>query len=161
MIHKTSIIQEGAKISDNVEIGPYCVIGANVSIESKTKIHSHVSIIGNTSIGSGNEISIKKPKLFLEVGVFHGVTARNVCDLLFKIHGNNFQFTGIDLFEKNDRVSKDELVPRTKFNNPLKTLYYKYIVKLDPYTIESVYKLLKKYKNNINIIKGDSNRVLK
>ena len=50
---------------------------------------------------------------------------------------------------------------KTKFNNPLKSLYYKYIVKLDPYTIESVYKLLKKYKNNINIIKGDSNKVLK
>ena len=108
-----------------------------------------------------NHVNNIKPKNFLEIGVFHGVTARNVCDLLFKIHGNNFQFTGIDLFEKNDRVSKDELVPRTKFNNPLKTLYYKYIVKLDPYSIESVYKLLKKYKNNINIIKGDSNKVLK
>ena len=32
------------------------------------------------------EISIKKPKFFLEVGVFHGVTARNVCELLYQIH---------------------------------------------------------------------------
>ena len=108
-----------------------------------------------------NHVNNIKPKNFLEIGVFHGVTARNVCDLLFKIHGNNFQFTGIDLFEKIGRVSKDELASKTKFNNPLKSLYYKYIVKLDPYTIESVYKLLKKYKNNINIIKGDSNKVLK
>jgi len=108
-----------------------------------------------------NHVNNIRPKNFLEIGVFHGVTARNVCDLLFKIHGDDFQFTGIDLFEKNDRVSKDEIVPKTKFNNPLKTLYYKYIIKLDPYTIESVSKLLKKYKNNINIIKGDSNKVLK
>ena len=108
-----------------------------------------------------NHVNNIRPKNFLEIGVFHGVTARNVCDLLFEIHGNDFQFTGIDLFEKIGRVSKDELAPKTKFNTPLKSLYYKYIVKLDPYTIESVYKLLKKYKNNINIIKGDSNRVLK
>jgi len=56
VIHKTSIISEGAKISDNVEIGPYCVIGPQVSIDSGTIIHSHVNIMGNTSIGLGNEI---------------------------------------------------------------------------------------------------------
>ena len=33
-----------------------------------------------------NEIAFKKPKNFLEVGVFHGVTARNVCELLYNIH---------------------------------------------------------------------------
>jgi len=56
VIHKTAIISETSKISDNVEIGPYSVIGPNVKIESNTKIHSHVNIVGNTSIGSGNEI---------------------------------------------------------------------------------------------------------
>ena len=56
MIHKTAIISDRAKISDNVEIGPYSVIGPNVSIKKDTKIHSHVNIMGNTSIGSGNEI---------------------------------------------------------------------------------------------------------
>jgi len=33
-----------------------------------------------------DQIAKKKPKSFLEVGVFHGVTARNVCELLFDIH---------------------------------------------------------------------------
>ena len=56
MIHKTAIISETAKIDDNVEIGPYSVIGPNVSIANNTKIHSHVNIVGNTSIGLGNEI---------------------------------------------------------------------------------------------------------
>ena len=54
MIHKTSIISIGAKISNNVEIGPYSVIGPNVLIGKDTKIHSHVSIMGNTAnIGAG------------------------------------------------------------------------------------------------------------
>jgi len=102
----------------------------------------------------------KKPKNFLEVGVFHGVTARNVCDLLYEIHGRDFTFTGIDLFTTTEEVIKDEIIPETKFSNPLKTIYYKYITKQDPYSKESVEKLLSKYKNNINIIKGNSNRVL-
>jgi hypothetical protein len=38
-----------------------------------------------------NEIVIKKPKTFLEVGVFHGVTARNVCELLYQFHHNDFK----------------------------------------------------------------------
>ena len=56
MIHKTAIISETSKISDSVEIGPYSIIGPNVKIGNKTKIHSHVNIVGNTSIGSENEI---------------------------------------------------------------------------------------------------------
>ena len=56
MIHKTAIISETAKIEDNVEIGPYSIIGPDVKIARDTKIHSHVNIVGNTTIGSGNEI---------------------------------------------------------------------------------------------------------
>ena len=43
-------------------------------------------------------INEKKPKNFLEIGVFHGVTSRNVCNLLYEIHKKDFTFTGIDLF---------------------------------------------------------------
>ena len=56
MIHKTAIISAKAKISENVEIGPYSVIGPDVEIESNTILHSHVNIVGDTYIGSGNEI---------------------------------------------------------------------------------------------------------
>ena len=103
----------------------------------------------------------KKPKNFLEIGVFHGVTSRNVCDLLQKINGNDFTFTGVDLFTTESETIKDEIIPQTKFSNPFKTIYYKYIIRLDPYSKESVEKLLSKYKENINIIKGNSNKVLK
>jgi predicted O-methyltransferase YrrM len=102
----------------------------------------------------------KKPKNFLEIGVFHGVTSRNVCNILNKIHGNDFKFTGIDIFSTEEKLTKDEFIPKTKFSNPLKTFYYKYLVRLDPYSINSVNNLLKIYKNNIKIIKGNSNDVL-
>jgi len=102
----------------------------------------------------------RKPKNFLEIGVFHGVTSRNVCDLLKLIHGINFKFTGIDIFTTETDLVKDEFIPKTKFSNPLKTIYYKYLVRLDPYSPESVKKLLKKYQKNISIIKGNSNKIL-
>ena len=108
-----------------------------------------------------HHIEQKKPKNFLEIGVFHGVTSRNVCELLYSIHGDNFKFTGIDLFINDPKILKDEYIPQTKFSNPLKTIYYKYIIKLEPYSIESVLKLLEKFKKNINIIEGNSNKVLK
>jgi len=106
------------------------------------------------------QVEIKKPKFFLEVGVFHGVTARNVCELLYKIHGNEFKYIGLDLFEKNNE-NKSEIIPNTSFSNPLKHIYFKYIKKCDPYTIQSVEDLLKKFKKNIHLIKGNSNIVLK
>ena len=107
-----------------------------------------------------NHIKQAKPKNFLEIGVFHGVTSRNVCEMLYLLHGNDFKFTGIDLFSY-EVVSKDEYIPKTKFSNPLKTIYYNYIIRLDPYSYQSVLKLLKKFEKNINIIKGNSNKILK
>ena len=56
MIHKTAIIDYEAKISRNVEIGPYATIGPNVEIGENTLIQSHVNITGNTTIGKGNKL---------------------------------------------------------------------------------------------------------
>ena len=102
-----------------------------------------------------------KPKNFLEIGVFHGVTSRNVCEILYSLHGNEFKFTGIDLFSNDKKVLNDEHAPKTTFSNPLKTIYYNFIIRSDPYDIKSVNKLLRKFEKNINIIKGNSKDVLK
>jgi len=107
-----------------------------------------------------NEVASKKPKTFLEVGVFHGVTARNVCELLYSIHKENFKYIGLDLFGE-DIENKDEIIPNTRFNNPLKRIYFEYILRKDPYSIEAVTELLKKFKNNVHLIKGNSNKLLK
>ena len=107
-----------------------------------------------------NEILKKKPKYFLEIGVFHGVTARNVCELLYKIHKEDFKYIGLDLFEKSEE-NKSEIIPNTDFKNPLKQIYFKYIKRQDPYSLESVNNLLKKFKDNVHLIKGNSNLILK
>ena len=56
MIHKTAIVDKNAKISDNVEIGPYSIIGPDVEIGANSILHSHVNIVGNTKIGKNNQI---------------------------------------------------------------------------------------------------------
>ena len=81
MIHKTAIIHANAKISSNVTIGPYSLIGSDVEIGEGTVVQSHVNIIGNTIIGSNNKIysfasigndpqdlKFKGEKTFLEIG---------------------------------------------------------------------------------------------
>ncbi len=50
-IHKTAIVQEGAKLADDVQVGPYAFVGKNVEIKRGTTIGSHVVIEGNTAIG--------------------------------------------------------------------------------------------------------------
>jgi len=107
-----------------------------------------------------NEIAFKKPKNFLEIGVFHGVTARNVCELLHSIHGNDFKYVGLDLFGESSE-NANEVIPNTKFNNPLKKIYFEYILKQDPYSVDAVTYLLKKFEKNIHLIKGNSNLLLK
>ena len=107
-----------------------------------------------------SEIIKKKPKTFLEVGVFHGVTARNVCELLNSIHNKDFKYIGLDLFEESDE-NKNEIIPNTKFSNPLKKIYFQYIKRLNPYSKEAVQDLLNKFKENVYLIKGNSNKVLK
>ena len=106
------------------------------------------------------EVKKKNPKTFLEVGVFHGVTARNICELLAQIHNNDFKYIGLDLFEESDE-NKSEIIPNTNFSNPFKQIYFKYIKRQNPYSIEAVKDLLKKFENNIHLIKGNSNFVLK
>ena len=56
MIHKTALIDPKAKISKDVDIGAYSIIGPDVEIGSGTLIQSHVNIVGDTKIGKNNKI---------------------------------------------------------------------------------------------------------
>ena len=109
-------------------------------------------------------ISEKKPKNFLEVGVFCGVTSRNVCELLNTIHNGDFSYTGFDLFgEKTDQElneAEPEYIKNQKFSNPLKHIYYNLLLKENLNSTISIEKFLKKFKNNINLVKGDTNKTL-
>ena len=112
--------------------------------------------IGNLFL---NEVLLSKPKKFLEIGIFQGVTARNICELLYKIHDNNFKYIGVDKFDLDEKTN-NEIIPSNNFKNPLKQFYYQYIIKENPYSLKSVKKLLKKFDKNIDIFKGDSKVVL-
>ena len=106
-----------------------------------------------------NEVQKVNPKSFFEIGIFHGVTAINVCDLMYKNHKSDFKYIGIDLFDQNVKIN--EIAPNFKFNNPLKNFYFKFIKRQNPYSSLAVEDLLKNYKKNIEIITGDTNEVLK
>lgn len=56
MIHPTAIVHPGARIAEDVEIGPYSIIGEHVSIGAGTWIGPHVVIEGWTEIGRENRI---------------------------------------------------------------------------------------------------------
>jgi UDP-N-acetylglucosamine acyltransferase len=56
MIHSSAIVYPGAQIAEDVEIGPFAVIGANVKIGRGSKIGPHAVIDGWTEIGEQNTI---------------------------------------------------------------------------------------------------------
>jgi UDP-N-acetylglucosamine acyltransferase len=55
-IHPTAVIEDGAKLGENVSIGPFVYVGAEVTIGDNTSIASHAVIEGHTPIGKGNRI---------------------------------------------------------------------------------------------------------
>jgi len=56
VIHSTAIIDQSARLADDVSVGPYSIIGADVEIGSNSSIGSHVVINGPTRIGKENRI---------------------------------------------------------------------------------------------------------
>lgn len=56
MIHESAIVDSKASLADDVEVGPYSIIGQSVAIGSGTVIGPHVVIKGPTEIGENNHI---------------------------------------------------------------------------------------------------------
>jgi UDP-N-acetylglucosamine acyltransferase len=57
VIHPTAVIDSNAQIDEDVDIGPYCVVGKGVSIGRGTKLLSHVVLEGTTEIGQNCTLS--------------------------------------------------------------------------------------------------------
>jgi UDP-N-acetylglucosamine acyltransferase len=55
-IHRTAVIEPGAKIGKGVKIGPHCVVSSGVSIGEGSVLFSHVAVVGNTTIGKNNKV---------------------------------------------------------------------------------------------------------
>ena len=55
-IHSSAVVEAGAKLGENVHIGPFCMVGADVTLGDNVRLISHVSIAGNTIIGEGTVV---------------------------------------------------------------------------------------------------------
>ena len=140
---------------------PLKVLGQKPLVNLKYKKYFRKTSLKQKGIGEFflEEVALKKPKVFLEVGVFHGVTARNVCELLHLIHNDDFKYIGLDLFGVSSE-NHHETIPNTNFSNPFKKFYFNVIKRQDPYSIKAVKELLAKFKDNVHLIQGNSNNVL-
>ena len=105
------------------------------------------------------DISKYNINTILEIGVFQGVTGRNICELLSRTE-KDFKYIGIDVFDSMYDKQK-EILPIMKSSNPLKNIYYKYFKKTEPYSLEGVKQFLKKFERNVILYKGNSNQVLR
>jgi UDP-N-acetylglucosamine acyltransferase len=52
-IHPTALVDTAAMLGSGVRIGPYCVVGPDVTLEDGVELVSHVVIDGQTRIGAG------------------------------------------------------------------------------------------------------------
>jgi UDP-N-acetylglucosamine acyltransferase len=55
-IHPTALVDAGAQLDADVEVGPYTVVGPHVKIAGGTTVAAHVVIEGHTTIGRDNRI---------------------------------------------------------------------------------------------------------
>ncbi|MDX1670158.1 MAG: acyl-ACP--UDP-N-acetylglucosamine O-acyltransferase [Limnobacter sp.] len=53
-IHPTAVIDSKAQLADDIEVGPFCVVGPHVSIDSGCKLGPHTIVSGHTTIGKDN-----------------------------------------------------------------------------------------------------------
>lgn len=56
MIHPTAIVRPGAQLAEGVSVGPFSVVGDQVTVGEATWIGPHVIVEGRTRIGRNNRI---------------------------------------------------------------------------------------------------------
>jgi UDP-N-acetylglucosamine acyltransferase len=55
-ISSMAVVDPKACLADDVEVGPFCVIGPDVVIGAGCRLMNHVTVMGNTTLGRGNVI---------------------------------------------------------------------------------------------------------
>ncbi len=56
VLHPTAIIESGAQLGADVEIGAYCFVGSGTTLGAGTRLHHHASVEGNTVLGASCEV---------------------------------------------------------------------------------------------------------
>lgn len=94
-IHPTAIVDPSARLADDVDIGPYCVVEADVVISAGTVLRSHAIVRRYTTLGEGN---------FVDSFV---VLWGEPQDLKFNRHGRTFLVIGDrNVFRENVTISR-------------------------------------------------------
>jgi UDP-N-acetylglucosamine acyltransferase len=57
LIAETASVDPRAEIAEEVEVGPYCVIGPDVKVGRGTRLIAHVCLLGVVEMGEGNVVS--------------------------------------------------------------------------------------------------------
>jgi UDP-N-acetylglucosamine acyltransferase len=55
-IHPTALVERGAELGDDVEIGAYAIVEAGARVGKGTRLHPHAMVRGPTTLGDENEI---------------------------------------------------------------------------------------------------------
>ena len=55
-IHPTAIVDPSAELADDVEVGPYAIVGARVTVGAGSRILAHATVEGPTTLGRGNVV---------------------------------------------------------------------------------------------------------
>ena len=87
MIHPTALVEAGAELGRDVEMGPYCVVGPHVKLGDGVRLMSHVVLDGWTTLNAGcrvfpfaaigtqtQDLKYRGARTFVEIG--EGTTIR-------------------------------------------------------------------------------------
>lgn len=107
-IHPTAVVEPGAQLADDVVIGPFCFVGGHARIGTGTRLVSHVSVLGRTTIGQHNifwpqstigadpqDLKFTGEDVFLEIGD-HNEIRENVTIHLGTGNGGGITRVGSD-----------------------------------------------------------------
>ncbi len=51
-IHATAVVEDGARLGADVEIGPFCHVGPQTTLGDSVRLVSHVAVAGDTTVGA-------------------------------------------------------------------------------------------------------------
>lgn len=55
-IHPSAVVESGAQLGADVEVGPFAYVGADVTLGAGTRLHHHAAVEGYTTLGAGCEV---------------------------------------------------------------------------------------------------------
>jgi UDP-N-acetylglucosamine acyltransferase len=55
-VHPTAVVERGARLADDVRIGPLCCVSSGATIGRGTILESHVTIMGDVQLGERNHL---------------------------------------------------------------------------------------------------------